>query len=196
MTVMTTMSGEQSKTAPGQLALIQALVNTQYGQARRAHVELTNHEQLRAWLVAHRLLADGLPVTEGDFRRVVQVREALRSFLRVNTGVEDTAVQVELLNTIASNAPLTVRFQQDGLPDLEPDIAGVDGVIAHLIGIVYTAMIDGSWERLKVCRNERCQKAFYDTSKNRSGSWCSMTGCGSRFKARVYRQRHGTERDG
>ncbi|MHB8596168.1 MAG: CGNR zinc finger domain-containing protein [Ktedonobacteraceae bacterium] len=192
---MTTMSGEQSKTAPGQLALIQALVNTQYGQARRAHVELTTPEQLRAWLVAHRLLAEGLPVTEGDFRRVVQMREALRSFLRMNTGVEDTAVQIELLNTLASNAPLTVRFQQNGLPELKPDIAGVDGVIAHLIGIVFTAMIDGAWERLKVCRNERCQKAFYDTSKNRSGSWCSMTGCGSRFKARVYRQRHGTERE-
>ncbi len=197
MIAMTTMSGEQSKTAPGQLALIQALVNTQYGQARRAHVELTNHEQLRAWLVAHQLLADSLPVTEGDFKRVVQVREALRSLLRVNTGGEDTTtVQVELLNTLASNAPLTVRFQQDGLPELEPDIAGVDGVIAHLIGIVYTAMIDGTWERLKVCRNERCQKAFYDTSKNRSGSWCSMTGCGSRFKARVYRQRHSTETEG
>jgi hypothetical protein len=58
-----------------------------------------------------------------------------------------------------------VRFQHDGLPVLEPDIAGVDGVIARLIGIVFTAMIDGTWERLKVCRNERCQKAFYDTSK-------------------------------
>jgi hypothetical protein len=45
---MTTLPEEQSKTAPGQLALIQALVNTQYGQARRAHIELTTPEQLRA----------------------------------------------------------------------------------------------------------------------------------------------------
>ena len=67
---MTTMHEEQSKAAPGPLALVQALVNTQYGQGRRAHVELTNPEQLRAWLVAHRLLADGTPVTQGDFRRV------------------------------------------------------------------------------------------------------------------------------
>ncbi|MEO8970525.1 MAG: CGNR zinc finger domain-containing protein [Ktedonobacteraceae bacterium] len=190
---MTTMSEEQNKAAPGQLALIQALVNTRYGQARRAHAELTTPEQLRAWLVLQQLLTDGLPISEGDFRRVLQVREALRSFLRMNTNFEDPAVQVELLNTLASNAPLTVRFQHDGLPVLEPDIAGVDGVIAHLVGIVFTAMIDGTWERLKVCRNERCQKAFYDTSKNRSGAWCSMTGCGSRFKARVYRQRHITE---
>lgn len=187
---MMTMSEDQNKTAPGQLAFIQALVNTQYGQERRAHREVTNPEQLRAWLVEHRLLADGLPVTEGDFRRIVQVREALRGFLRRNNDVEDAPGHIELLNTLASNAPLTVRFQRDGLPVLEPDIAGVDGVIAHLVGIVFTSMIDGSWRRLKVCRNECCQKAFYDTSKNRSGAWCSMTGCGSRFKARVYRQRH------
>jgi hypothetical protein len=190
------ISEEQSKAAPGQLALIQALVNTQYGRARRAHVELTNPEQLRTWLVEHRLLADDIPVTEGDFRRILQVREALRDFLRINNDFEDSPLQVELLNNLASNAPLTVRFQHDGSSVLEPDIAGVDGVIAHLVGIVFTSMIDGTWGRLKACRNERCQKAFYDTSKNRSGAWCSMASCGSRSKARVYRQRHITPTKG
>ena len=187
---MTAMPEEQTKVAPGQLAFIQALVNTQYGQARHAHREVNNPEQLRSWLVENHLLVDGFPVTEGDFRRIIQVREALRSFLRRNTDSDSPPLHVELLNTLASNAPLTVRFQRDGLPGLEPDIAGVDGVIASLLGIVFTAMIDGTWRRLKVCRNERCQKAFYDSSKNCSGAWCSMAGCGSRLKARVYRQRH------
>jgi len=187
---LTTLSQEQSKAAPGQLALIQALINTQYGQSRRAHTELTNHEQLRVWLVAHGLLANGIPVAEGDFRRFLQVREALRALLHTNNASEASPAHIDILNTLAGNAPLTVRFQPDGLPVLEPDIAGIDGVIARLIGIVFTSMIDGSWGRLKVCRNERCQKAFYDTSKNRSGAWCSMTNCGSRFKAQAYRQRH------
>ena len=30
--------------------------------------------------------------------------------------------------------------------------------------VVCTAMTDGTWARLKTCRIERCQKAFYDTS--------------------------------
>ena len=186
---MSTMDEELSKTAPGQLALVQALVNTQHGQGRYAHVELTSPEQLRAWLVAHRLLAAGTPVTPGDFRRVLQLREALRSLLGANNERETPASQVDVLNRLASNAPLTVRVQHDGVPTLEPDIAGVDGAIARLVGIVFTAMTDGTWARLKACRNERCQKAFYDTSKNRSGAWCSMAGCGSRFKARAYRHR-------
>jgi hypothetical protein len=192
---MTTIDEELSKAAPGPLALVQALVNTQYGQGRRAHVELTSPEQLRAWLVAHRLLPDGTPVSEGDFRRVVQLREALRSLLGANNERETPASQIEVLNRLASNAPLTVRFQHHGVPTLEPDIA-VDGAIARLVGIVFIAMTDGTWARLKTCRNERCQKAFYDTSKNRSGAWCSMADCGSRFKAHVYRQRRAAHPEG
>lgn len=185
---MTTIT--EDKAAPGQLALIQALVNTQYGQSRRTHTELTSPEQMRVWLVAHNLLPDGIPVTEGDFRRFLQGREALRALLHANNDGEVSLTQIEVLNNLASNAPFTVHFQLDGRPALEPDIADIDGVIARLLGIVFTSMIDGSWDRLKVCRNERCQKAFYDTSKNRSGAWCSMTGCGSRSKANAYRQRH------
>jgi predicted RNA-binding Zn ribbon-like protein len=194
---MTTLHEEQSKAAPGSLALVQALVNTQYGQGRRAHIELTSPEQLRAWLVAQRLLADGAPVTEGDFRRVLQLRETLRSLLRANHKTAMLASSIDVFNRLASDAPLTVRLHPDGLPTLEPDIAGVDGAVARLVGMVFTAMTDGTWARLKVCRNERCQKAFYDTSKNRSGAWCSMAGCGSRLKASAYRHRRTayTERD-
>jgi predicted RNA-binding Zn ribbon-like protein len=193
---MITINEEQSKAAPGQLAVVQALVNTQYGQGRRAHSELTSPQQLRAWLVTRRLLPDGTPVTAGDFRRILQLREALRSLLRANNARETSASQVEVLNRLASNAPLTVRFQHDGVPTLEPDIAGVDGAIAGLVGMVFTSMTDGTWVRLKTCRNERCQKAFYDTSKNRSGAWCSMAGCGSRHKARTYRHRRTAQLEG
>ena len=48
-------------------------------------------------------------------------------------------------------------------------------------------MADGTWRRLKACREDTCQWAFYDRSKNRSGTWCSMAVCGNRAKARAYR---------
>ena len=193
---MTTMHEEQRKAAPGALAWVQALVNTQYGQGRGEHVELTSPEQLRVWLVAHQLLVDGTPVTPGDFRRVLLLREALRSLLRANNETGILASQIDVFNRLASDAPLTVRLHHDGLPTLEPDISGVNGVIARLVGIVFTAMTDGTWARLKACRNERCQKAFYDTSKNRSGAWCSMARCGSRLKARAYRHRRTAHLEG
>ena len=50
-------------------------------------------------------------------------------------------------------------------------------------------MENDTWPRLKACRDDTCQWAFYDHSKNRSGHWCSMEVCGSRHKARQYRER-------
>jgi predicted RNA-binding Zn ribbon-like protein len=68
----------------------------------------------------------------------------------------------------------------------------VDGALAALLAIVHDAMVAGSWARLKACREHTCAWAFYDHSKNRSGAWCSMSVCGSRSKARTYRQRRKT----
>jgi len=59
----------------------------------------------------------------------------------------------------------------------------LDRVVAIALG----AMLDGSWGRLKACRN--CRWSFYDRSPNRSGTWCSMQLCGNRKKTRAYRRR-------
>ncbi|HYH51840.1 MAG TPA: CGNR zinc finger domain-containing protein, partial [Acidimicrobiia bacterium] len=42
----------------------------------------------------------------------------------------------------------------------------------------------------KVCRQPDCRWAYYDESRNRSRTWCSMESCGNRAKARSFRQRH------
>lgn len=173
------------------LALLLAVVNTHYGRTRPD--DWHSLEQVRTWLIDHRLLSREAPLTQGDQRRLIEVREALRGLLRGNNGVPVAPEHTETLNHIAKYAPLIVQFRQEGQANLVPDIEGVDGVIGFLLGIVFTAMTDGSWARLKACRNERCQKAFYDTSKNHSGTWCAMAKCGSRVKARAYRQRQRNE---
>jgi predicted RNA-binding Zn ribbon-like protein len=176
------------RSAPGALRLVQDFVNTRYGRERR--FDLTTPQRLQVWLVQHGLLTEGTPVTEGDLRRALDVREGLRGLLGVNNGMTMPGEGLERLNALAKHAPLIVRFSGDGQTQLEPDIAGVDGALARLMGIVFTAMHDGTWNRLKVCRFERCLRAFYDTSRNRSGTWCAMTKCGNRINARTYRQRH------
>jgi len=64
---------------------------------------------------------------------------------------------------------------------------GIDRLCGQLVSVAVTAMLDGSWERLKACRN--CRWAFFDESKNRSAHWCSMSLCGNRLKTRAYRRR-------
>ena len=60
---------------------------------------------------------------------------------------------------------------------------------AQLQAIVAEARHRGVWERMKACRQETCGWLFYDGSRNRSSSWCSMSICGGREKARAYRRR-------
>ena len=77
----------------------------------------------------------------------------------------------------------------EGCARLEPRLPGLDGAVGRLLGIVYTAMVDGTWYRLKACQSETCRWVFYDRSRNRSAAWCSMAVCGNREKARTYRRR-------
>jgi hypothetical protein len=67
----------------------------------------------------------------------------------------------------------------------------VDGIVARLVLAACEGATTGVLDRLKCCRH--CRWVFHDTSKNRSGRWCSMGACGSRSKARAYRRRHVAE---
>ncbi len=63
------------------------------------------------------------------------------------------------------------------------------GLIGRALAIIARAAADGTWERLKVCPADDCRWAFYDFSRNHSRTWCSMSSCGNRAKARSYRSR-------
>jgi len=151
--------------------------------------ELAEPEQLRAWLAERELLDAGERLGAADLQRAAEVREALRALLHANAGEALDAEAVTTLNRAARNARLRVRLGGDGHADLEPDAAGVEQALARLLAIVYGAMAKGTWSRLKACRNDECQWAFYDHSKNHSGRWCRMESCGNAMKARAYRRR-------
>lgn len=175
--------------APGQLALIQAFVNTL--DLETGHDELCNAKALRDWLVTYGLLDPVAQLGPVDLRRAVQVRETLRDLLVANHRGKGAppARSLAALDRLAGAAPLRIRFDASGKATLQPVRGGLNGAIARLLAIVYTATVDGSWLRLKICRAERCRWAFYDASKNRSGAWCAMQVCGNRTKVRSYQQR-------
>jgi predicted RNA-binding Zn ribbon-like protein len=151
--------------------------------------ELTSPAVLRGWLSGRGLMRPDDPVTDGDLRRAVEVREGLRALLLANNGEPFDAAAVERLDRAASRAGLRLRFREGGCAEFEPDATGVDGALARLLAIVAEARVDGTWERLKACPREDCEWAFYDHSKNRSGRWCKMEVCGNVAKARAFRER-------
>jgi hypothetical protein len=108
-------------------------------------------------------------------------------------GVTD-AGRLRELEGFAASAPLAARFISAGEVALEPTGKGADEAIGHLFVILYDAMRDGSWKRLKRCPGIGCQFTFYDYSRNRRATWCSMSVCGNRAKVRNYQERRRTAR--
>jgi len=133
-------------------------------------------------------LDPGAALGEPELRRAREVRTALRSLALANNGGPADPEALAVLERAASRGRLTVRFDTTSAR-LEPEARDVDGALADLVGIVYTAMADGSWDRLKACRRDVCGWLFYDRSRNRSAVWCQMAVCGNRTKTKAYRSR-------
>ena len=173
--------------APGELATLQQFVNTLDLEDGTELLEAP--ADLRRWLVHHELVAPSTRVGEEDFRRAVELREAFRAVLHANNGAPLDAGAVATLDAAARAAELTVRWDETGGAELVPARSGVDGAFGRLLAIAYRARVEGTWQRLKACPEQSCGWAFYDRSRNRSSTWCSMAVCGNRAKARAFRER-------
>jgi len=151
--------------APGELERVRRFVNTR--EVGHVTDRLTDPPALVAWLEQEGLTPTGTRATRADLDRAVALREALRAILLAHNGADGA----------------------DGSASLAPDAGGVSGGLGGLVAIVHESISQGTWARLKVCRDDSCEWAFYDHTKNRSGTWCSMEGCGNRAKARAFRER-------
>ena len=170
------------KAAPQPLRLVQAFVNTVDLENEREW--LSNPASLEGWAGERGLVATRF--TDRDLRQAHELREAFRALLAANRDRKRDAAALAVLADAARAAQLSVVFVGE-TPRLEPNAGGIDGLCGQLVSVAVTAMLDGSWERLKACRN--CRWAFFDESKNRSARWCSMSLCGNRLKTRAYRRR-------
>jgi len=179
--------------APGELEHVRAFVNTI--DLEEGTEELSGPDELAGWLAHHELAPAGLVATSPDVEHAVGLREALRAVLVAHNA--DGFVHGDVaaaLDRAAARSELRLRFDKTGSGTLEPEAGGVDGALGRLLAIVHRSAADGTWSRLKACRDETCEWAFYDHTKNRSGAWCNMAVCGNRAKARAYRERRGAPR--
>jgi predicted RNA-binding Zn ribbon-like protein len=124
--------------------------------------------------------------------RLRAFREALRGALYANNGEGDPVQAWQQMRPYLSTARYGLAFESERGLSLNPGAAGADRSIAALLAIAYEAMIAGTWGRLRACRKGSCRFAYYDSSKNGSRAWCSMSVCGNREKAarRRTRERH------
>ena len=153
------------KAAPEPLRTVQQFINS---------ADLENGvDWLPAWLEERSL--------GGELDRARELREALRALALANNVTPLDPEAVAVVNAAAGR--LSLELSGDGVIGVRADGDDIDRVVA----LAFAAMLDGSWERLKACRN--CHWSFYDYSPNRSATWCSMQLCGNRKKTRAYRRR-------
>ncbi|WP_228717423.1 CGNR zinc finger domain-containing protein [Allosaccharopolyspora coralli] len=157
--------------AEADLALVLSFLNTTDAEE---HTDVLDHtEQWRRWC-EERGLAQAR-----DLDAVRDVRDSLRA--SVTHSAED-----EPRLPASTLWPLHVTLET-GVPTL----SATDALGAVLAAAVHLVATD-HWDRLKICPADDCLWAFYDRSRNRSRTWCSMQVCGNRKKARSWRERHTT----
>jgi predicted RNA-binding Zn ribbon-like protein len=177
------MSLSEHDEAPGRLDLLRRFVNTL--ELPDGPDVLATPEAASEWC-----RTEGLPsvANQNDCDRLRAFREALRDALFANNGEFDATQAWNELAPFARETSVAIAIEGNG-PVLRPAGSGAAATIGALLTVVYDAVSDGTWQRLRACRKSTCRFAYYDRSKNASRAWCSMTTCGNREKAQRRRQR-------
>jgi len=148
-------------------------------------------DQLAAWVAEQTGELIATP-DEEDVARVHALRESLRALLRAHNGGELDDERLAPLREAAERSRYRTTFSAAGELEITPARSDLTGFEARLLLAIERLQSQGAWPRLKACTDEGCQWAFYDATRNRSRTWCSMEECGNREKTRRYRERKGS----
>jgi predicted RNA-binding Zn ribbon-like protein len=178
----------EGKPAPMPLLAVQGFANTL--DVEEGTDRLESLASWHEWLEKTDLIAQGVRLRSEHLREARAMRDLIRALLAANGrepgGGRDTGRIAELLGI--RRVMLTSGAGGELDLDLSP-ARNPQWLSSQLVGIVHNAQLTGTWPRLKLCENPECSWAFYDSSRNRSGSWCRMGECGNRLKNRAYRAR-------
>ena len=134
----------------------------------------------------------GIRIGDADLARIRRVRSALREVVdSVVEGRKPEPDAVYLVNaTLEMRRP--TRLELDGsalrIGHRHADTP-VDDALALIAEAIIEELATGRPERLRVCANDRCRWAFFDSSPTGRRRWCDMRSCGNQAKAARYRAR-------
>ncbi|QXJ24988.1 CGNR zinc finger domain-containing protein [Actinomadura graeca] len=192
----------EARPGEGAAALLRDFVNTL--DVDSGTDGLATPARLAEWLAGHGLIPSGAAAGESDLAGAITLREGLRAAMLAHHGppvpapdslppgspAPDGGGPADGLDGALAALPLRIGLTgpRPALVPLGPPGTAATA-LARLAAAIMEASADGTWTRLKVCQEDTCRWAFFDTSKNRSRAWCSMRVCGNRTKTRAYRAR-------
>jgi len=179
-------------------------VNCEHGLRR--YDALRDFESMVRWLESAGVL-DG--ERAGGIRRRAQQQPAGASVALVDGRRVRAA-----LRALAERGPMSERVRNEGLVeinrvlgrsagtrrvDLRPDGTFIRsfvpvgdafaGLVIPVVESAADALILGELSRVRRCADQRCQRVFFDNTKNGRRRWCDMATCGNRAKAARHREK-------
>lgn len=180
------MSTSLNKATQAEADLLVAFVNT--ADLEEETEKIGDPQALQGWVEEQ--TGEYLPIPDDEaLARVLELRESFRALLRTNNGGEAGEAELAPLRDAAERSRYRTSFGPDGELTLAPARADLSGFEARLLLAMERIQAQGAWPRLKACTDDGCQWAFFDTTRNRSRTWCSMEECGNKEKTRRYRAR-------
>lgn len=152
---------------------------------------VTDARAAAGWLSAAGLVNDLASMSDDDFRRLVDLREAIYALTRAAlSGARPGRRHIDIVNDAAAAA--TERIELDA--HWRARVRDTDPVELAIARVARDAVLllgnEETRELLSACEQDDCGTLFVDTSPGRRRRWCSMSRCGSRAKVKAFRERH------
>ena len=162
------------------------------GRARRDHLHQPADAAL--WFLEHELVHPDAGMRLGRRRprpHPARPGRAARGRRLGRRGPRPDPTAVHLVNaTLEGRRP--TRLELDGtalrIGHRHADTP-VDDALALIAEAIIEELATGRPERFRVCANDRCRWAFFDSSPTGRRRWCDMRSCGNQAKAARHRAR-------
>ena len=148
-----------------------------------------------SWLKKKSLLAQAESLSSREQGHLLELRETLRQVFVDHAKDDHEKLRAHSLRLLEQAARQSrIVFTGQGV-DLRPEGKGGSQARGEIARAAFWVLAFGAWPQLKACLSDTCHLAFFDESKNRSRTWCSMSPCGNLMKARALRARRKPRQD-
>jgi predicted RNA-binding Zn ribbon-like protein len=179
-------------------------INTEMVVAGQPVDRLSRFDNLVAWLVqAQTLDAKQAEEILGNWKSRPEAESTLKEAIKLRASLREMAERLVKGKTVPQSTMAAINewlAHQTGHAELKRARGGFEKRFraefrepAQLLWPVAESAADllcyADLTLVKKCENPACVLFFYDTTKNHSRRWCSMSACGNRMKVAAHYQR-------
>ena len=200
MSYATATSRYGLREAPAGLTLVQDFVNTRaiggYGAdllGDRDSASSWARAASERWAVDRGIDPPAIALSASDVRHLRELRETFELLVggpEYGGPERDATSGHGVIDGMTVAAPVAAKLVPGGGEvTLTPSGSGWRWLASALWIETYRSQENGTWPRLKRCRNTECGSTFYDGSRNNSGVWHDVRTCGNVANLRASRAR-------